>query len=62
MREYRTTIGTLNWDEPGFSIYDVDDPCPPDDSAWVMCGSVLGEMRASKQPILWFWVRDVPEA
>jgi hypothetical protein len=57
MAEYRTTMGTMQWDERACDVEYADDPQPPKGEGWVMCGSGLGELRNSKQTILWYWTR-----
>lgn len=57
-KEYRTTQGILQWNECASVIQAVDDPVPPEGDGWRMAGSSIGELRLSKQVILWFWERD----
>jgi hypothetical protein len=57
--EYSTTQGNLVWDDEAYSVEYADDPKPPEGDGWVMCGSVIGELRQFRQPILWFWTREV---
>lgn len=57
--EYATTEGSLRWDSTATQTIGVDDPKSPDGDGWEMCGSVMGALRYSDQPILWFWRRKV---
>jgi hypothetical protein len=55
--EYKTTRGSLRWDDKALAIIDADDPFPPDGKGWMLVGSAVGALRSSEQPILWFWSR-----
>ncbi len=57
--QYRTTFGKLSWDDPGRSVTGVDNPDPPDGEGWELCGTAIGEMRNSMQPLIWTWRRSV---
>ena len=53
--EYRTTCGEVLWDDRAYDVEHADNPKPPDDRNWVLCGSVITETRLSKSHVLWFW-------
>jgi hypothetical protein len=56
--EYVSTVGFLHHFDRG--DVGADDPVyPPINSGWDMCGSVMGELRAGQQAIVWFWKRKV---
>lgn len=55
--EYATTIGDLVWDEPARDVVIYPPPIVPEGEGWRLVSSVIGELRFSKQPVLWFWER-----
>ncbi len=56
---YATTQGELTWDKDAYATECADHPHSPDDGEdWEMVGSVIGALRLSKQPILWFWRKE----
>lgn len=65
--EYYTTRGELIWDNAGLSVDGASEPEEPfpgnneenEYGDWEMVGSVIGAMRRSVQPILWFWRREI---
>lgn len=55
--EYKTTTGTVRWNESASQMEDADDPFEPDGEGWELVSSSISEIRFSKQVIFWFWKR-----
>lgn len=64
-KAYRTTMGSVTWDEYANYVLSVDDPIPPNEPGdWRLVGSDMEPIRNSHQTIVWFWegtISNVPE-
>lgn len=58
--EYASTFGYLRWNDESLYVVSADDPKPPKGNGWVLHSTCVGELRKSKQPLVWTWSRGVP--
>ena len=57
--EYKTTSGTMYYDDYGYNIDALTDPITPEGEGWQLVSSCCGPMRDSRIEVFWFWSRQV---